>query len=123
MVTLLSTTSSPLVSAIVPVGDAKLIVSPSEAVASAWRSEPAPLSFVLVTVHVVAWTLCKLATTAQSSVKRNRIGLLRGKVGFFIGLFCGFIPLQKKKIRSVSEKMKNLYCGRNHGSAFAKATA
>ena len=53
IVTLLSTTSSPLVSCIVPVTE-KLIVSPSFASASAWRNEPAPLSFVFVTVVVAA---------------------------------------------------------------------
>jgi len=35
----------------------KLIMSPSTASASAWRSEPAPLSLVLVTVIVAASVL------------------------------------------------------------------
>jgi hypothetical protein len=55
MVTFLSIASSPLVSPIVPV-TAKVIVSPSLASTSAWRNEPGPLSFVLVTVMVVAYT-------------------------------------------------------------------
>ena len=52
IVTLLFTVKLPLVSVIGPV-TAKLIVVPSSASASAWRSEPAPLSLVLVTVIVV----------------------------------------------------------------------
>ena len=53
MVRLLLTTSWPLVSVIVPLTE-KSIVSPSDALASASRSEPAPLSAVLVTVIVAA---------------------------------------------------------------------
>src|SRR6478736_3486280 len=49
MVMLLFTSSSPLVRPIVSV-TAKVIVSPLLASASAWRNEPAPLSFVFVTV-------------------------------------------------------------------------
>ncbi|PYL25158.1 MAG: hypothetical protein DMF44_03075 [Verrucomicrobia bacterium] len=52
-VMLLSTSSSPLVSPIVPV-TANSIVSPSFASVSAWRSEPGPLSFVFVTVMMFA---------------------------------------------------------------------
>ncbi|PYL71148.1 MAG: hypothetical protein DMF26_20010 [Verrucomicrobia bacterium] len=53
MVTLLSITSSPLVKLMVPL-TAKLMVSPSLASASAWRNEPGPLSFRLVTVMMFA---------------------------------------------------------------------
>ena len=53
MVMLLFTRSSPLVRPIVSV-TAKVIVSPSFASASAWRSEPGPLSFVFVTVMTSA---------------------------------------------------------------------
>jgi predicted membrane protein len=45
---------------------AKVIVSPSFAMASAWRNEPGPLSFVLVTVMVAARTCIAIA---QSSAK------------------------------------------------------
>ena len=50
---LLLTKSSPDVSPMVPV-TAKVIVSPSLAIASALRSEPGPLSLVFVTVMIVA---------------------------------------------------------------------
>lgn len=53
IVMLLSITSLSLISAIVPV-TAKSIVSPSFTSTSAWRNEPGPLSFALVTVMVVA---------------------------------------------------------------------
>src|SRR5262245_2811401 len=51
IVTFLATNNSPLVNPIVPV-TAKPIMSPSFASASGWRSEPGPLSFVLVTIIV-----------------------------------------------------------------------
>src|SRR6266699_2591472 len=54
MVMLWLTTSSALVRVMVPV-TAKLIVSPSFAILSAWRNEPGPLSLVFVTVMVVAY--------------------------------------------------------------------
>ena len=54
MVMLLAMVSSAVVSVTTPTEGSKLIVSPSCASASAWRSEPAPLSFPLVTVIVVA---------------------------------------------------------------------
>lgn len=53
MVRSLSMTNFPVVSVIVPVTLNK-IVSPGRAVAIALRSEPGPLSFVLVTVWVAA---------------------------------------------------------------------
>ena len=53
IVMFLSITSSPLVKLIVPV-TANSIVSPSFASASAWRNEPDPLSFRLVTVMMFA---------------------------------------------------------------------
>ena len=80
MVTLLFTSSSPLVSVIVAgVETEKSIVSPSFAFASAWRNEPAPLSFVLVTVMVAACAVCTLAIAAKTSVVRS--------VFFFMGLW------------------------------------
>ena len=51
IVTFLFTSSSPLVSKMVPVTE-KLIVSPSDAAASVLRSEPGPLSAVLETMSV-----------------------------------------------------------------------
>jgi hypothetical protein len=45
---------------------------------------------------------------AQSSVKRNRIRVLRGRVRFFIRVIFVFVPLQRKKMGSVSKKVKNL---------------
>ena len=62
IVTFLSTSNSPVVSVIVPVNRAwKLIVAPSQTSRSAWRSEPAPLSFRLVTVAGLAQarTVCE----------------------------------------------------------------
>src|SRR3954467_15198074 len=52
IVMLLITSSSPLVNPIVPV-TAKPTTSPSSASSSAWRNEPGPLSFVLVTMSGV----------------------------------------------------------------------
>ena len=54
METFLLIASSPVVSPIVRPFSArsKLIVAPSLASASAWRNEPGPLSFVLVTIVV-----------------------------------------------------------------------
>jgi hypothetical protein len=68
IVTLLSTSNSPLVSPIVPV-TVKVIVSPSFASASAWRSEPGSVSFVFVTVIVVA---CRQIGVMQSSNRQMR---------------------------------------------------
>ena len=70
MVTFLSTNNSPPVRLIVP-ATAKLMVSPSFALASACRNEPGPLSFVLVTVIVVA---CAWITTAQQHANGNCCG-------------------------------------------------
>jgi hypothetical protein len=44
---------------------------------------------------------------AQSSLTRKRVRGLTSKVRFFISFF-EFRPLQRKKNRSVSKKMKNL---------------
>ena len=82
-VTLLSTNNSPLVSPIIPV-TAKVIVSPSFASASAWRSDPGPPSLVLVTVMVVA---CAEIRVAQSSAMQIRIRSSQSQdreVDFFI---------------------------------------
>src|SRR2546430_15081480 len=70
MVMFLLITSSPLVRLIAPV-TAKLIVSLSCASASAWRSEPGPLSFVLVTVMVSAEADM---AAAQTSIRHIRAG-------------------------------------------------
>ena len=64
---------------IVPVTE-KSIVSPSNALTSAPRNEPAPLSFVLVTVIVVALTLCRLVRAAQSNVIRKKVRVFIGTV-------------------------------------------
>ena len=64
MVTLLTTSNCPVVSVMAPEILVALMVSPSAALASACRSEPAPLSFVFVTVRVVA---CAEFATAPSS--------------------------------------------------------
>ena len=73
MVTSLSTFSSPLVSVILcPLSDeSKLIVSPSFASTSAWRSEPGPLSLVLMTVIVAADAALVLSRIAPAK-KRAR---------------------------------------------------
>src|SRR5712671_7216468 len=70
MVMLLSITSSPLVKLIVPV-TAKPMVAPSFASMSAWRREPGPLSFVLVTVMMFARAD---TAAAQRSAKHIRAG-------------------------------------------------
>ncbi|PYL74257.1 MAG: hypothetical protein DMF26_11630 [Verrucomicrobia bacterium] len=62
---------------------AKVIVSPSFAMASAWRSEPAPLSFVLVTVMVAA---CAGIATAQSSTTAIPVNVILGVILIFIAL-------------------------------------
>jgi hypothetical protein len=50
--------------------------------------------------------LCTLATAAQSSKKSNIIRASRVNVGFFMSFsFSAFVPLQRKKFRSVSKKM------------------
>src|SRR5438128_8559599 len=66
MVMFLLITSSPLVRLMVPV-TANAIVSPSFAIASAWRNEPGPLSLVLVTVIV---SLRASNATAQSTAEQ-----------------------------------------------------
>src|SRR5438046_4677793 len=70
MVMFLLITSSPLVRLIAPV-TANVIVSPSLAVARAWRNEPGPLSFVFVTVVVSAEAD---TAAAQRSAKHIRAG-------------------------------------------------
>src|ERR1043166_3381568 len=65
MLTLFVTSSSPVASNTVPV-TVKLIVSPADALASAARSEPAPLSAVLETVRVAAPAVC----TASRAMRR-----------------------------------------------------
>src|SRR5204863_9977882 len=54
IVTLVSTSNSPLVRLMTPDIPVASIVSPSFAIASAWRNEPRPLSLVLLTMIVVA---------------------------------------------------------------------
>src|SRR6266536_3865240 len=78
IVMLLSITSSPLVKPMVPV-TAKVILSPSFALTSACRNEPGPLSFVLVTVMMVARVEIVIAQSRNRKIgtprlKRNREG-------------------------------------------------
>src|SRR6266545_1010201 len=82
MVMFLSTSSSPLVNTIVP-DTAKVIVSPSFAVASAWRNEPAPLSLVFVTVMVAA---CAVIITAQISARAIAANLILGAIFVFMAV-------------------------------------
>src|SRR5205085_1896731 len=89
MVMLVLTSSSPLVSPIVPV-TAKLMVSPSLASASAWRNEPGPLSFVFVTVMVAAEAEITAAPTSAKHMgtpTQEKLG--RVVRFFFIGISHG----------------------------------
>ena len=54
--TLLSTANSPVVSVITPEMPVASIISPLFASESAWRREPGPLSLVLLTIMVLAFT-------------------------------------------------------------------
>src|SRR6478672_7890836 len=84
MVTLLFTTSWPVVSVIVA-GYVRLksIVSPSFASMSACRSEPAPLSLLFITVMVTAeaWRQNEAATRRAMSLRERFIGVC-GKLNF-----------------------------------------
>src|SRR5438067_5723456 len=75
IVTLLLTSNFPLVSVITPLIPVASIVSPSFASASAWRSEPGPLSLVLVTITVAA---CAELMRAQAKSKRIAAALTFG---------------------------------------------
>src|SRR5262249_39637912 len=98
MVMLSFTSNSPLVSVIVPLKAAsKLIESPSFASASAWRNEPALLSFVFITVIVAAKAICTLETAAHSNVKKNGIRELILEPRFFIKPPFGVRCLTKEK--------------------------
>ena len=81
MVTLWVTCSSPLVNRMVPETPVASIVSPSLAMLSAWRSEPGPLSFVLVTKMVVAYA--GIAVMKSSAVAMTA-GLIASVNLFFI---------------------------------------
>lgn len=72
IVTLLSTRNSPLVRMIAPEMPVASIVSPSFAMASACRNEPAPLSFVLVTGIMAA----RVGTVAHKSAMQITGNLL-----------------------------------------------
>src|SRR4029077_2040381 len=74
MVILLLITSSPLVRLMIcPLSEeSKLIVSPSLASASAWRNEPGPLAFVLVTVMTSASTDVPRAQTSANQIRVHR---------------------------------------------------
>jgi hypothetical protein len=72
MVTLLSTSNTPLVSVMTPEMPAASIVSPSFASTSAWRSEPGPLSLVLLTMMVAA---CAAIARALAKVKQIAMAL------------------------------------------------
>ena len=58
--------------------------------------------------HDVNMNRCTLAMGAKSSVNRKRTPVLTGKVRFFISFF-EFVPLRRKKMRSVSGRMKIFY--------------
>ena len=77
MVMFLSMASSALVRLMVcPLSaGSKLIVSPLFA-ASAWRSEPAPLSFVLVTVIVAARAAIAIAQSSATQIAAQPIGTI-----------------------------------------------
>jgi hypothetical protein len=87
MVILLSTSSSPLVKPMVPV-TAKVIVSPSFAMASACRNEPAPLSFVFVTVMVAACTRIATVHISNTAIAADLI----------VGVILGFIQIPSGEI-------------------------
>lgn len=73
MVRDLSRTNSPLVRRMVPV-TLKVIASPDAASVIAWRSEPGPLSFRLVTVNVAAcpgWGLKNPISRLRRSEMQN----------------------------------------------------
>jgi hypothetical protein len=78
MVMFLSIASSALVRLMVcPLSaGSKLIVSPSVASASAWRSEPAPLSCVLVTVMVAAYAAIAIAQSSATQIAAQPIGTI-----------------------------------------------
>ena len=67
IVTLVFTSNSPLVSVMAPETPLASIVSPLLAMTSAWRSEPGPLSLVLLTTMVVA---CAGIVRAQTKGKQ-----------------------------------------------------
>src|SRR5215831_8098787 len=82
---LLSITSSSLVNAMVcPFSDtSKFIVSPSLASASAWRSEPGPLSLVLVTVITFARAEITAVQTSAKQIRAHRLRRADRQVPFF----------------------------------------
>ena len=47
------------------------LVSPSFASASVWRSEPGPLSFVLMTVMVAAYAAIAIAQSSAKEIRGN----------------------------------------------------
>jgi hypothetical protein len=75
--TLWFTVKKPVVNVTVPEIE-KLIVSPSFASASAWRNEPGPLSFALVTVMVFA--VCKEKTTATAAAELKSIAAITARM-------------------------------------------
>src|SRR6516162_10464360 len=130
MVMLFPTSSWPLVSVIVcPFSDElKLIVSPSTASASAWRSEPGPLSFVFMTVNVAPRRLGKPTAPTLSNAIRRRIrvcfidafllvflvfGLLHLGHAFFLAVaqMC-FYPLKRKSRLKPAKLFHRLPIGR-----------
>src|SRR5439155_16726439 len=54
----------------------KLIVSPSFASASAWRSEPEPLSFMLMTVMVAAYAAIAIGQSSATQIAEQPIGTI-----------------------------------------------
>src|ERR1051326_3286711 len=76
IVMFLSITSSPLVKLMVPFTP-KLIVSPSFASASAWRNEPGPLSFRLVTVMMLAGARRAIRCASANGIRQTPINKTR----------------------------------------------
>jgi hypothetical protein len=73
----LSKRNSPVVNTMLPV-TANEIVSPSFAIAIAWRNDPGPLSLVFVTVIVVA----RAETATAQKTTAHRVSTLRQKKCF-----------------------------------------
>src|SRR6266700_2077865 len=98
MVTLLDTTSSPLVRVMVAgVATAKQIVSPSAALASASRKEPGPLSLMVVTAVQGLACAALGPNVAPSRARHNTAdqwwseSICRVEMFMLIGLpWCGF---------------------------------
>jgi hypothetical protein len=89
IVTLLSTNNSPLVRVMTPEMLVASIVSPSFASRSAWRKEPGPLSLVLLTMIVPAftWIASAQARLKQIAADLNLLTLVLRRIGRKLQLF------------------------------------